>query len=285
MGPVTGSPHILIVDSGLGGLSVVQQVRARLPNAALSYLADYALFPYGERAEAEIVGHLPGTVAGLCAQIAPDIVVLACNTASTAALPALRERVSAPVVGTVPAIRPAVALSRTGAIGLLGTPGTVNHPYTDDLIEEFASGKTVLRYGSAALVREAEALFLGGRANQGVVAAELRALMSQPGGERMDVIVLACTHFPFLRGPLITAAPRLVQFIDSGEAIARRVAQLLDEAPAPPKGTAGEAGRAFVTGAPSVPPLERVMRRFGFREVVLMLPEGRQNANEAPSPP
>ena len=271
---MSGVPRVLLVDSGIGGLSVAEEVRKALPGADLAYVADYALFPYGLRSEAEILAHLPSVFERAVRQVEPHIAVLACNTASTIALPAIRARLSIPVVGTVPAIKPAAAFSRSRAIGLLGTPGTVRRRYTDELIARFASDCTVVRHGSSALVRLAEEKLAEGAVDAAIVGRELSTLLAQPGGDRVDSVVLACTHFPFLRPELEAAAPRPLAFIDSGEAIARRVAALLAEGPnmggvIAPLST--EKGMAFVTAPwPSTKDPSLVFSRFGFRAPVVL---------------
>ena len=228
---------ILLLDSGVGGLSVVAPVRALLPRAPIVYAADSAGFPYGTKGEAEIAARVPALLGRLVERYRPRLVVIACNTASTIALPAIRAALDVPVVGTVPAIKPAAALSRTRVIGVLGTPATVRQPYVDDLAARFAGDCLVLRHGSAALVQLAEGALAGTPPPPGAVAAELNGLRRKPGGERLDVIVNACTHFPLLGDALAAAAPG-VSFVDGGAGIARRVAHLTQEqdwpATAPP---------------------------------------------------
>jgi len=150
------SSRALIFDSGVGGLSVVAEIRRRLPELSLDYVADDAFRPYGEKTAAELQARLPALLATLCDMLRPDIIVIACNTASTTALKHIRAAVSVPVVGVVPAIKPAAAVTRTGTLAVLGTPGTVAREYVDDLITEFASKKNVLLQGSVNLVDMAE---------------------------------------------------------------------------------------------------------------------------------
>lgn len=270
--PGARSAHVLVADSGLGGLSVVAEIRKRLPAVRLSYLADYALYPYGTREEAEILAHLPNALAAAEAALSPDLVVVACNTASTLALTEIRARLRVPVVGTVPAIRPAGRLSQTRTIGLLGTPGTVRRRYTEELIRQFAADCTVLRHGSARLVAAAEEKLLSGAAPPDVVAQELHGLFAAPGGSNIDVVVLACTHFPFLADELSAIAPRPVRFIDSGEAIARRVDELLTPIASASRAVAD---RAFVTALPDDESrLRAVFAKFGFAGVDLLIPNG-----------
>lgn len=217
---------ILFFDSGVGGLSVVAPTRALLPQARIVYAADSAGFPYGTRSEDEIAARVPALLGRLVERYRPRLVVIACNTASTIALPVVRAALDLPVVGTVPAIKPAAALSRTRVIGVLGTEATVRQAYVDDLATRFAGDCTVLRHGSADLVELAEAKLAGRPTDPARFAAVLRGLVDQPGGERIDVIVNACTHFPLVEAELAAAAPSGVRFVDGGPGIARRIAYL-----------------------------------------------------------
>lgn len=223
---MTDARPILFLDSGVGGLSVVAPTLALLPSAPVVYAADSAGFPYGTRTEAEIAARVPALLGRLVERYRPRLVVIACNTASTIALAHVRAALDVPVVGTVPAIKPAAAASRTRVIGVLGTGATVRQPYVDDLAARFAADCTVLRHGSAALVTLAEAALAGEAPARAAVAAELAGLLDQPGGERIDVIVNACTHFPLLEADLAAVAPAGMRFVDGGPGIARRIRQL-----------------------------------------------------------
>jgi glutamate racemase len=173
--------------------------------------------------------------------------VIACNTASTIALDAVRAALDLPVVGTVPAIKPAALLSKTRTIGVLGTEATVRQPYVDRLSAEFAADCTVIRHGSAELVDLAEAKLRGDRVDPDVCARALHGLFAQPGGERIDTIVLACTHFPLVEDELAAAAPNPARFVDGKEGIARRTAWLTRDLAwpkAPSEGIALFTGRA-----------------------------------------
>lgn len=216
---------ILFFDSGVGGLSIVGPARAVLPSAPFVYAADSAGFPYGTKSEAEIAARVPVLLGRLAERYRPSLIVIACNTASTIALPVVRAALDLPVVGTVPAIKPAAALSRSRTIGVLGTQATVRQAYVDDLAARFAGDCTVLRYGSAELVEIAEAALHGRPVAPDRYAAVLQGLFGQPGGERIDVIVNACTHFPLVEAELAAAAPG-VRFVDGGPGIARRIAHL-----------------------------------------------------------
>ncbi len=226
-----GQPaRILVFDSGVGGLSILAAIRARLPGADFIYACDNAAFPYGTKDEATLLARVDRVLRALIAHSQPDIVVVACNTASTLVLPRIRAHLPEPVanriVGVVPGIKPAAALTQSSVIGLLGTPGTVARPYTQRLIDDFAAHCTVVRVGSSALVEIAEARLRGAAAAVDQVAAIIAPLFAHA---ELDTVVLACTHFPLLRDDLVAAAPRAVHWIDSGAAIARRVASLLPE--------------------------------------------------------
>ncbi len=242
---------ILFFDSGVGGLSVVAPTQALLPAAPIVYAADSAGFPYGTKSEAEIAARVPALLGRLVERYRPRLVVIACNTASTIALPAVRAALDLPVVGTVPAIKPAAALSRSRVIGVLGTEATVRQAYVDDLAARFAGDCTVLRHGSAELVRLAEAKLVGVEPDPARIRAVLAGLFDQPRGDAIDVIVNACTHFPLVEADLATAAPD-VRFVDGGAGIARRIAALTQ-------------GQAW----PAVPAHRAVFTRLGEPERAL----------------
>lgn len=217
---------ILFFDSGVGGLSVVAAARTLLPTAHFIYAADSAGFPYGTKSEAEIAARVPALLGRLVERYRPRLVVIACNTASTIALSVVRSALDVPVVGTVPAIKPAAFASKTRVIGVLGTEATVRQPYVDRLSAEFASDCTVVRHGSAALVELAEAKLRGERIASDAVKAAISGLFVAPDGDRIDTVVLACTHFPLLEAELAAAAPHPVAFVDGSAGIARRIAHL-----------------------------------------------------------
>jgi len=218
---------ILVLDSGVGGLSVLRPIRALLPHASFLYVADNAGYPYGTKAPHEIEARVPALLGRIAERYDPELIVIACNTASTIALDAVRAALDLPVVGTVPAIKPAAARSLTRAIGVLGTPATVVQPYVDRLAADFAADCAVIRHGSAELVDYAEAKLRREPVPADAYARVLDGLIGQPGGERIDTIVLACTHFPLVETELAAAAPRPIAFVDGKEGIARRTAALL----------------------------------------------------------
>lgn len=224
--PANEARPVLFLDSGVGGLSVLAPARALLPRMPVVYVADTAGYPYGTKSEAEIAGRVPALLGRLVERYEPRLIVIACNTASTIALPAVRAALDVPVVGTVPAIKPAAEASVTRVIGVLGTDATVRQPYVDDLSARFAADCTVIRHGSAALVELAEAKLAGEATDPAAYRAVLAGFLDQPGGDRIDTIVNACTHFPLVADELAAAAPRALRFVDGGPGIARRIAQL-----------------------------------------------------------
>src|ERR1041385_4003093 len=226
------APTILVFDSGLGGLTVFREVAKARADARFVYIADDAAFPYGDMPEPALITRILHVVGKAIAEHTPDLIVVACNTASTRALKELRARYRVPFVGTVPAIKPACALSKTGRVAVLGTQGTVHQEYTHTLIREFASGCAVDLVGSSRLAPFAEAELAGAPVSDAEIAAEIAPCFTDAGGRRTDTVVLACTHYPLLTARFQAAAPWPVDWIDPAPAIARRVADLLHEQPA-----------------------------------------------------
>ena len=264
-GTMNPAAPLLFFDSGVGGLSVLAPTRALLPNAPIVYAADSAGFPYGPRSEAEIAARVPALLGRLVERFRPRLAVIACNTASTIALDVVRAALDLPVVGTVPAIKPAAELSKSRIIGVLGTAATVRQPYVDDLAARFASDCTVLRHGSAELVALAEAKLVGETAGIEAIRAAVRPLLDQPAADRMDVVVLACTHFPLLADELAIAMPG-VTFVDGGPGIARRIAHLTRDQPWPAAPTPGLA----VFTAPPPPALTAALARYGLDRAITL---------------
>ena len=252
----------LVFDSGVGGLSVVAEIRKRLPDLALDYAADDAFRPYGDKTSEQLRSRLPGLVRTLSDMTGADLVVIACNTASVTALDAIREESDVPVVGVVPAVKPAARRTRSGTIGVLGTPATIRQSYVDELIADFASDREVQRLGSVALVQMAEDKLEGRAVDEAALAREIAPLFEDPD---LDTVVLACTHFPLLETNLTAASPRPVIWVDSGEAIARRVESLL-------KNVAEDGGSrpdtAFVIGDSVISARRDTFAVFGFPRVV-----------------
>jgi glutamate racemase len=249
---VDPSAPILFFDSGVGGLSVLEPTLRLIPNAPIVYAADSAGFPYGERSEAEIASRVPALLGRLVERFHPRLAVIACNTASTIALDHVRSALDLPVVGTVPAIKPAAEISKSRVIGVLGTMATVRQPYVDDLASRFASDCTIIRYGSPELVQLAEAKLTGEEVSAEAVRSAAQPMFSAPHGERIDTVVLACTHFPLL-GDELKAAFNGVTYVDGGPGIARRIAHLTSGQPWP----SGEPERLMVsTSGERSPPLQ-----------------------------
>ncbi|WP_423732014.1 glutamate racemase [Hafnia paralvei] len=221
----TAKPTALVFDSGVGGLSVYQEICNLLPDLHYIYAFDNQGFPYGEKDEAFIIERVVKTVAEVQKRHPLSIVIIACNTASTITLPALRERFSFPIVGVVPAIKPAAKLTRNGVVGLLATKATVQRSYTHDLIARFATDCDIKMLGSSELVVLAEAKLHGEVIDHAVLKKILRPWLSM--AEPPDTVVLGCTHFPLLREELAAVLPDGTRLVDSGAAIARRVAWLV----------------------------------------------------------
>ena len=217
---------ILLFDSGVGGLTVLEELRRVLPQAPVIYAADLAGLPYGEKSEAQIAARVAGLLGRMCERYHPRLACIACNTASTIALGMVREVLEIPVVGTVPAIKPAAAMTKTGVIGLLGTAATVRQAYVDKLEAEFAEGKRLLRHAAPGLVEAAEAKLRGEAVDMAVIETAANALRTMEGGEAIDTVVLACTHFPLLKDELALAFGPGVSFVDGAEGIARRIEDL-----------------------------------------------------------
>jgi glutamate racemase len=217
---------ILLFDSGVGGLSVLAELRKLLPETPVIYAADNGGLPYGTKSEAEVAARVAGLLGRMTERYRPRLACIACNTASTIALGMVRDVLAIPIVGTVPAIKPAAAITRSGVIGLLGTAATIRQGYVDRLEAEFAADKRLLRAAAPELVAAAEAKLRGEPVNPAVYAAAAAALREQPGGEAIDTVVLACTHFPLVAAELGEAFGPEVRFVDGAGGIARRIAAL-----------------------------------------------------------
>ena len=222
--------RVLLFDSGMGGLTVARSVRHELPFAHLVYAADNAAFPYGAWEERALVERILFVMDRLIGMVEPDIVVIACNTASTIALTQLRERFGVPFVGTVPAIKPAAAQTKTGIVGVLATPGTVRREYTHALINDFAAHARVVLHGAPKLAEMAERKLKGVAVDLDELKAEIAPVFVEDGGHRRtDVVVLGCTHYPLLADEMAKVEPWVVRYIDPAPAIARRVADVLKD--------------------------------------------------------
>jgi glutamate racemase len=253
---------ILVFDSGLGGLTVLREVMRVRPDARFVYAADDAGFPYGRWEEGALVQRILAVMDRLLSRFEPDLVVVACNTASTLVLPSLRARFAVPFVGTVPAIKPAAERSATRHVAVLATPGTVRRDYTHELVRSFAGDCRVTLVGSSSLAGLAEASLRGEAVDDGAILAEILPCfpLVEP---RTDVVVLGCTHYPLLSDVFARVAPWPVTWLDPAPAIARRVVHLVGE---PLIGHEGdEAGLAVFTGRREVSPeLQRALAAYGL---------------------
>ena len=250
---------ILVFDSGLGGLTVLREIVRTRPEAHYIYVADDAFFPYGHHSEERIIARVVPLIGELIAAHAPDLVVIACNTASTLVMSHLRERYKVPFVGTVPAIKPACARSTTKRVSVLGTKGTVKREYTKALIRDFAQGCEVTLVGSAELASLAEAALNGFEIGDHDISTELApCFVGEGAAVRTDTIVLACTHYPLLMDRLVRLAPWPVDWIDPAPAIARRVADLLG----PAEGEADHAGAEMIFTSARPHALSRALTPF-----------------------
>jgi glutamate racemase len=255
---------VLVFDSGIGGLSVLRAVRERLPQQEVVYVADDAAFPYGDWEEDALVEHVVGVMDDLIARFAPVAVVIACYTASTLVLPPLRLRFSVPFVGTVPAIKPAAAQTKSGLVAVLSTPGTMKRVYTRELVSSFAKDCHVRLVGAPELARIAETRMRGGAISREAVAGQIADCFVEVDGRRTDIVVLACTHYPFLADIMAELAPWTVTWLDPAPAIARRLVTVLEGQPA--AGSGG--GLALFTSGRA--PSQALARLLGAHGVPLL---------------
>ncbi|MEO8667084.1 MAG: glutamate racemase [Bauldia sp.] len=253
--------RLLVFDSGVGGLSVLREIRSVAVAADIVYVADDAAFPYGAWEDAALTNHVVELVGRLIARFEPDGVVIACHTASTLVLPPLRARFPGPFVGTVPAIKPAAEHTKSGLISVLGTYGTMRRDYTRGLIESFAKACHVRLVGSANLAPLAEAHMRGEAVEDAAILAEIEPAFLEQDGRRTDAIVLACTHYPFLLPHFQRLAPWPVQWIDPAPAIARRVRAVVALEHGPPAAP----GAAYLTSGKAWPEaLGKTLATFGL---------------------
>lgn len=261
--PDTTGP-LLFFDTGVGGLSILREAQRLLPTAPVVYAADYAGMPYGTKTEAELSTRIPLLLGRLVERYKPQLVTIACNTASTIALDVVRSVLDIPVVGTVPAVKPASLMTKTGVVGLLGTTATIRQPYVDRLAGEFAADKKLLRFGAPELVHAAEAKLRGEEPDPEAIAAAVKGLTDQAHGDEIDTVILACTHFPLVQAELQKSFPRPVQFIDGAQGIARRIAYLTNDIIWPETVRSG----IFVTtgSLDALAPYRKAFQEFGLEK-------------------
>ena len=216
----------MVFDSGIGGTTVLEHIQQSIPHAQYSYFMDNALLPYGAQSQQTIINRLCGLIQFIKDEsLNVDLIVIACNTASTSALSAVRKITDIPIVGVVPAVKPAAQITQSKHIGLLATPATVSSSYTDALIKEHASSITTSLYSSVELVTLAEAFFFTQHLDIEKLHTELDRLNIN---NDIDVLVLGCTHFPILAKPISDYFKARIELLDSGAAIAKRVRSLLN---------------------------------------------------------
>jgi len=231
----SGDRPVVLFDSGVGGLPYLAAARALMPGRGFAYLADRGGFPYGTKTRGELRERVLAVVEAILGRLDPLALVIACNTASQAALGAVREaHPGLLVVGTVPAVKPAALRSRSGVIGIMATAGAVEDPYLDELVTRHAAGLRVLRVGAQDLVGfvERRLPFATAQERRAAVQPYVTRLVS----EGADEIVLACTHFLHLSQDIASAAGPGVEVVDSREGVARRLRDQLEE-----RGLLGEA--------------------------------------------
>ena len=254
---------ILVFDSGIGGLTVLRELRVLMPERNFVYVADDAGFPYGNWAEPALKARVVGLFGRLIAEFRPEISVIACNTAFTLVGADLRATYpDHSFVGTVPAIKPAAERTRSGLVSVLATPGTVKRAYTRDLIQSFASQCHVRLVGSQNLARMAEAYIRGESIADAEVTAEIEQCFYHQDGQKTDIVVLACTHYPFMSNMFRRLAPWPVDWIDPAEAIARQARRLVprDDTLQPEH----HADRAILTSGKPDFSTRRLMQGFGL---------------------
>ncbi len=262
--------RVCVFDSGLGGLSVVRELQIKAPEISVIYCGDNAGFPYGNLTRDQVAERTFKVVAALIERENPDAVIIACNTASTAALQSLREQFDKPFVGTVPAVKPAAESSTTRVISVLATPGTIKRDYTRNLINEFAGDCEVTLVACGRLAKYAEQLLCGQVVSTNVITKEITSAFNNHNKQPTDTVVLGCTHYPLIIDRLKQASPWQVQFIDPTAAIVRRLLDVLSYRPSL-KGTEASANIAYVTDSASpTSALESLFLREGFQDLTIL---------------
>ncbi|SIQ20402.1 glutamate racemase [Aquipseudomonas alcaligenes] len=214
-----------VFDSGVGGLSVLREIRARLPHESLLYVADSGHVPYGEKS-AEFIRARSQHIAEFLLGQGAKALVLACNTATAAAVAELRERYPAlPIVGMEPAVKPAAAATRSGVVGVLATTGTLKSAKFAALLDRFAADVRVITQPCPGLVEQIEAGELDSPRTRALLQGWVEPLLA----EGCDTLILGCTHYPFIKPLLRELVPASVSLVDTGAAVARRLEQLLAE--------------------------------------------------------
>jgi len=256
---------LLIFDSGLGGLSLISEIRKSQPHRHLIYMADNALFPYGDLSEDELSSRLVSLFREVLKTKNISTAVIACNTASTLTLEVLRQEFPVSFVGTVPAIKPACSMTKSGLVSVLATPGTVSRTYTQKLIEDFGEGVDVTLHGSTALAKMAEDKLSGKAVDLGLLAQEIAPVFLTAEKGKTDVVVLGCTHYPLMKEEMVAASPWPVTFLDTSEAIARR----LGDISTPPQQPVNEMSDRVILTQDNAH-FTGVFKTFGFEDIDLL---------------
>ncbi len=273
--------RILAFDSGIGGLGIVRCLRMDLPGTRIDYLADTAVFPYGEQADDFLVTRILTLVGQAIARLRPDLVVIACNTASTLALDALRARHKLPFVGCVPPIKWAADLTQSGTIGLLATRATLTRPYLSNLRNRFAPGCTLITYGARNLADLSELAFRGRPVPERAIRMEMNGLFSQPGGDAIDVVGLGCTHYTFLLDRFQRLGRPGLRWIDPAQAVSRQATRLAHNLGTVAAKGPYQPGHAFFTALPQdMGALLPGLRHMGYDAAYPFMGEDHQNAQD-----
>lgn len=226
MNIVKKTPTVLVFDSGIGGLSIYNEIYNKIPYLRYIYAFDNEMFPYGDKSSEFLIKRVSHIIDTIIESYSIDLAVIACNTASTICLPSLRSKFSFPIVGVVPAIKPASIITKNKCIGLLATKATIQRAYTSNLIKEFAPDCNVKLLGLSELAYIAENKLQGIDVDMQQLEMLMQPWLNLP--VIPDTIVLGCTHYPFIKDELKLLFPNTT-FIDSGNAIASRVYSLLNE--------------------------------------------------------
>ena len=214
-----------VFDSGVGGLSVLREINQLLPNESLLYVGDCGHIPYGEKSP-EFIRERCAIIAEFYRREGAKALVLACNTATVAAVADLRQRYPDwPVVGMEPAVKPAAAATRSGVVGVLATTGTLQSAKFAALLDRFASTVKVITQPCPGLVELIETGDLGSETLRTMLRGYVEPLLAAG----CDTIILGCTHYPFLKPLLSQMLPPSIILIDTGAAVARQLQRLLDE--------------------------------------------------------
>lgn len=268
---------ILVFDSGVGGLSVLREARMLIHDHQFVYIGDDAGFPYGDWEGDALTHRIVGLFDTLIEKYDPSLVIIACNTASTQIMPALRRRFDMPFVGIVPAIKPAAERTSSGHISVLATPGTITRKYTLNLIDQFASDVQVKLVGATKLARLAEEHLQGIQIDTDLLKEEIAPCFVEKEGKRTDIITLGCTHYPFLVNEMRKLAPWPVDWLDPAEAVARQAVRELrrtanERDAEQSRLTESQQDRAIMTSLAPSPSTTRLLSGLGLQLESLNFP-------------